>query len=368
MNLDRRSFITGLAAVPLVAAIGGCGGDAGPRYNAEAPRVALAWIKNVEYAGLFIADHLNYYKAEGMTPNFLSGGPNSPMPSVNVSAGNAQIGFDNDFRRFMDAVLLGNDLVIVGAQYQRSPGGIISLARRPILTPEDLVGSRFLGQDGVETIVDAVLTMAGLPIEYDYFPAGYSVAALVEGQGDAYSAFAVNQPITLQREYGMEEGKDFFFISWAELGLGGYGNMMFCKREFLEAEFNTVVGFLRATIKGWYYNAAHLNLAPELVLDGPGRDLGLEIEQQRIQNKIQLEYMHSALTAEKGIFWIDSEDVELNMYPSLRATGRTNLPPAAEVFDTRALEAAYEEITLPLTSRAGMEKITQPSNNTGKEI
>ena len=54
MNLDRRSFITGLAAVPLVAAIGGGGGDAGPRYNVEAPRVALAWIKNVEYAGLFI--------------------------------------------------------------------------------------------------------------------------------------------------------------------------------------------------------------------------------------------------------------------------------------------------------------------------
>ena len=26
--------------------------------------------------------------------------------------------FDNDFRRFMDAVLLGNDLVIVGAQYR----------------------------------------------------------------------------------------------------------------------------------------------------------------------------------------------------------------------------------------------------------
>ena len=131
------------------------------------------------------------------------------MPSVSVSAGNAQFGFDNDFRRFMDAVLLGNDLVIVGAQYQRSPGGIISLAERPILSPKDLVGCRFLGQDGVETIVNAVLTMADLPIDYEYFPAGYSVAALVEGQGDAYSAFAVNQPITLQTEYGMEEGKIF---------------------------------------------------------------------------------------------------------------------------------------------------------------
>ena len=348
VNPHRRRFIAGLAAAPMVAALGGCG-NSGSKYNIEAPRVALAWIKNVEYAGLLVSDHLKYYEAEGMRPDFLSGGPNSPMPSVSVSAGNAQFGFDNDFRRFMDAVLLGNDLVIVGAQYQRSPGGIISLAKRPILTPNDLVGCRFLGQDGVETIVDAVLTMAGLPVEYDYFPAGYSVAALVEGQGDAYSAFAVNQPITLQTEYGMKEGKDFFFVSWAELGLGGYANMMFCRREFLETEFDTVVGFLRGTIKGWLYNAADPSFAPELVVNGPGRDLGLEINQQKIQNEIQIEYMHSALTKEKGIFWIDPEDVEQNMYPSLRATGRTNLPPAAEIFDTRALQAAYEEIKLPLS-------------------
>lgn len=352
MSLNRRRFAAGLAAVPMAAAIAGCGSGSSPRYNIEAPRVALAWIKNVEYAGLFVADHLKYYEAEGLTPNFLSGGPNSPMPSVSVSAGNAQFGFDNDFRRFMDAVLLGNDLVIVGAQYQRSPGGILSLAKRPVLTPEDLVGSRFLGQEGVETIVNAVLTMAGLPNEYQYFPAGYSVAALVEGQGDAYSAFAVNQPITLQTEYGMEEGKDFFFVSWAELGLGGYANMMFCKRDFLEKEFDTVVGFLRGTIKGWLYNIADPDLAPELVVSGPGRDLGLEIAQQRIQNKIQLNYMHSALTAEKGIFWIDPEDVKQNMYPSLRAIGKTDLPPAERVFDTRALTAAYEEIAVPFIPQA----------------
>ena len=345
LNFDRRRFVTSLAAAPVLAAIGGCG-KSEPNYNVETPRVALAWIKNVEYAGLFVAEHMNYYSDEGMRPTFLSGGPNSPMPSVSVSAGNAQFGFDNDFRRFMDAVLLGNDLVIVGAQYQRSPGGIISLAERPILSPKDLVGCRFLGQDGVETIVNAVLTMADLPIDYEYFPAGYSVAALVEGQGDAYSAFAVNQPITLQTEYGMEEGKDFFFTSWAELGLAGYANMMFCQRKFLEAEFDTVVGFLRATIKGWLYNAKDPKFAPELVVNGPGRDLGLEIDQQLIQNEIQLEYMQSALTEEKGIFWIDPAEVERSMYPSLRATGRTNLPPATDIFDTRALQAAYKEISV----------------------
>ena len=47
VNPHRRRFIAGLAAAPIVAAFGGCG-SAGPKYNIEAPRVALAWIKNVE--------------------------------------------------------------------------------------------------------------------------------------------------------------------------------------------------------------------------------------------------------------------------------------------------------------------------------
>jgi hypothetical protein len=74
--------------------------------------------------------------------------------------------------------------------------------------------------------------------------------------------------------------------------------------------------------------------------------LGLEIEQQTIHNRIQLDYVTSPLTDQKGIFWIDPEDVESNMYPSLRATGRPDLPPVETIFDTRPLEAAYQTIDL----------------------
>ena len=64
MHLDRRHLLKGLAAIPLAAAMGSCGGATGSRYDIKAPRVALAWIKNVEYAGLFVAEHLKYYEAE----------------------------------------------------------------------------------------------------------------------------------------------------------------------------------------------------------------------------------------------------------------------------------------------------------------
>ncbi len=325
--------------------------DSGPQL--PAPRVALAWIKNVEYAGLFVAETKQYYTLEGIAPIFLNGGPNAPMPSVSVAANNAQFGFDNDLRRFMDAVLLGNDLVMLGAQYQRSPGGVISLSDRPIRKAEDLIGCRFLGQEGVETIVDAVLKVAGLPLDYEFLPAGYSVASLVEGQGDAYSGFAVNQPLTLEQKYGMRLNKDYFFTSWSELGLKGYANMLFCARSYLQDNFDIAVKFLKGTIQGWQFNASNIEYGAQLVVDTHGRNLGLELDQQLRQNEIQQPFMQSPLTQEKGIFWIDAGTLETEMYPSLKAAGRDNLPDPERLIDTSVLSAAYAE----LSTMAGQAEI-----------
>ena len=175
----------------------GCGSTETPNIDFS-PKVALAWIKNVEYGGFFAAESLGYYDEVSIQPVFLPGGPNAPVPVVSVVAGKAQIGFSNDLYRLIDAVALGNDLVVLGAQYQVHPGGVISYASKPVLQPEDLVGIRFLGQEGTESTLDTVLSLAGLPVEYSYLPAGYSIDPFVNKLGDAYHGFATNQPITLE--------------------------------------------------------------------------------------------------------------------------------------------------------------------------
>ena len=325
----------------------GCGSEEVASEDVSQLRVALAWINNVEYAGLFVAQAKNFYSSYGVKPIFLPGGPNAPMPTVSVAAAAAQLGFDNDLRRFIEAINLGNDFVIIGAQYQRSPGGVISLANRPVRRAEDLVGCRFLGQEGVKTIVDAALTLAGLPLEYTYLPAGYSVSSLVENQGDAYSGFAVNQPVTLENEYGMKPNIDYFFTSWADLGLHGYANMLFCHRQFLDENFQEAVRFLAGTIQGWRANFQNPAFGVDLVLNEHGRNLGLDRAQQMKQNRIQADYMRSDLTQQKGLFWVDAGVLEEKMYPSLLAGGIEELPDADSVVDTRVLEAAYELISKP---------------------
>lgn len=345
IRMTRRRFLAaggglawGLGATPWLL---GCSPEEPVSADGVAMRTALSWIKNVEYAGFWVALHEGYYAEEGIRPVLLQGGPNAPIPTVAVAAGDAVLGIDSDLRRFVDAVLNGNDLVMIGAQFQRSPAAVLSLPDRPVRQPADLLGCRFLGQQGTELNIESVLAIAGLPSDYRFIPAGYSPEPLLAGQGDAYACFVPNQPITLQMKYGMQPERDYVVTTWSELGLPGYANLLFCQRSYLDAHFDQVVGFLRGTIQGWERNRQDPELAARLAVDQHGRDLGLDLAQQIRQNEAQLPFLESAVTAARGLFWVDPDVLGGAMYDALRASGRRPLPPPERLIDLSVLEAVY---------------------------
>lgn len=356
-TLDRRSFLRlggyGTGAVLLGGLLASCGDDG--ESSAEtatgsggssltAASLAMGWIKNVEYGGNWLALENGFYTDEGIEVEYLQGGPNAPAPAVAVAAGDAQIGVESSLRRFADAVIEGNDFVIFGTQYQTSPGGVLSLAEKPVRTPEDLIGIRFLGQEGVDITIDAVLKIAGLTEgDYEFIPAGFTPDPLVEGAGDAYSCFVVNQPITLEEQFGMVAGEDYVVTTWADLGLPAYANMYFCERSFAEENHDYLVKFLRATIKGWELNAQEdPGVAAGLAVDTYGVDLGLDLAQQTRQNELQIPLMQGPLTDSKGLFWVDSDALGGEMWGALEAAGRDGLPEASSVIDLSVLEDAYD--------------------------
>ncbi len=303
--------------------------------------VAMGWINNVEYGGSWLALENGFYDAEGLEVKYLQGGPNAPTPTVAVAAGDAQVGVDPSLRRFVDAVLEGNDYVIFATQYQTSPGGVLSLASKPVRKPEDLVGIKFLGQEGVDVTIDAVLDIAGLEKNYEFIPAGFTPDPLIEGAGDAYSCFVVNQPITLEQQFGLVEGEDFVVTTWAELGLPAYANMYFCQRSYAEENHDALVAFLRGTIKGWELNLQDPAVAAGLAVDVYGADLGLDLGQQVRQNELQIPLMQGPLTEEKGLFWVDPDALGGAMFAALEASGRDGLPDAESLVDLSILEDAY---------------------------
>lgn len=90
---------------------------------------ANGWVSNVQYSGFFLGIDRGYFEEFGVKAEFLPGGPNTPDTLVSLSAGQADIATAN-WLPFIDAVQKGNDFVLVGAQWAKSPAAVISMAKR----------------------------------------------------------------------------------------------------------------------------------------------------------------------------------------------------------------------------------------------
>jgi len=341
MKISRRIFLKN-AAGSLVAAYSLTGGAA--RAQSVTPiTVALTWIANVEYAGLWIALDRGYFREEGFDVKYVPGGPNAPAPLVTVAAGKAEIGYANWFP-FLDAVGKGNDFALIGHTFPVSPLGILSLAAKPIRKPADLVGAKILAQGPTErTAVEAALALNNLPKNVQFVPAGFSPEPLLSKQGDGYTAFVTNQAIALEG-MGLARDRDFFFVSFDELGYHTYASGLFTSRQMLQKERARVVAFMRALTRGWLENEKDPGLAPKLVLAKYGVDLGLNPKQQMRQNEVQLALTKNPRAPQKRILELDRDSLSGPMYAAARATGRTSLPPVEQIADFGVMEEVYRTL------------------------
>lgn len=341
MTLSRRSFLKA-ATGSLVAGSSLAAGIA--RGQATTPiTVALTWIPNVEYAGLWIAIEKGFFREEGLEVQHVPGGPNAPAPLVTVAAGKAQIGYANWFP-FLDAVAKGNDFVLIGYTFPVSPLGILSLAAKPIRKPADLVGAKILAQGPTERLaVEAVLALNNLPKNVTFLPTGFSPEPLLSKQGDGYTAFVTNQAISLER-MGMTRDKDFYFVSFDELGYQTYASGLFTSRQMLQKDRARVVGFMRALTRGWIENEKDPTLAPKLVLGKFGVDLGLDTKQQQRQNEVQIGLTKNPKASQQRLLQIDRETLAGPMYAAAKATGRSSLPPVEQIADFTVVDEVYRTL------------------------
>ena len=300
-------------------------------------RLQLGWIANVEYAGMWLGLERGYFRQNGINLQYAAGGPNSPAAPVVVASGSADVGYAN-WLPFLDAISRGNDFVMFGATFPVSPLGIISLAKKPLRAPADLVDAKILAQGPNEkTAIDATLALAGLPVRWTMVPAGFSPEPLLAGDAQGYTAFGTNQVITLER-MGLVNGKDFFFTSFDALGFRSYASTLFTPRAFLDKHRPQLTGFLAALIRGWIDNEREPEVAPKLVIDKYGKDYGLDPMQQTRQNQLQIPLVRAA--APHPILTLDRDVVSGPMMAAARATGRSNLPDVAAIIDFKVAEEA----------------------------
>lgn len=348
-GVSRRRALRGLGSAGLATALVPLPLQFASRARAQAaPRpgtitTALSWIPNHQFSGLWIALEKGWFNEAGVRVEWRPGGPNTPNGVERVASGEVGLGSQSGMRPVLEAITKGNDLVVIGSRFQRGPGGMLSLAKSPILEAKDLIGKRLIlpSPTDVRTI-EIVLKLSKLPSapsNFKYVPGGFDPQALVDGQGDAMLAFVTNQAVGLEAK-GMVRDKDYFFRSFDELGLPSYSGMLFGTRKWVAENRDLVVRYLRAEIRGWTENEANPAYAAKLVVEKYGADFALDLKRETRSNELQMPFLHSAETKENGLFWVSRDRLGGAMYDGLRAGGLERLPDIDKFLDLSLLRDA----------------------------
>jgi ABC-type nitrate/sulfonate/bicarbonate transport system substrate-binding protein len=298
--------------------------------------IRLSWIKNVEFAGEYIADQRGYYKEAGFSGvNLIAGGPSATPQDTDVATGKAFIGISApDITG--SAVLQGAPLKIIGAQYQKNPFAIVSMADSPIKTPEEMVGKKIGVQATNESIWTAFLkaneidpaSIEKVPVEFDPLP-------LTTGTVDGWFSFITNEP-NLLRVKGFEVAT--FLLADYNYPLVSQCYMV--TDESIADDRDKIKAALTAEIRGWKAATADPALGAKLAATVYGKDLGLDEEEQVLESKDQNTLVLTEETKANGLFTITDELLAENI-ETLKLAG-VDLT-AEKLFDLSIIKELYEE-------------------------
>jgi ABC-type nitrate/sulfonate/bicarbonate transport system substrate-binding protein len=317
--MNRRNFLgagAGAAALPFLPR---------PARAATPFTMQAAWINDAEFAGYFIAIDEGYFTEEGLDITYLPGGPDI-IPESSLVTGRADLSLTTPDTTIKAIVEQGAPFKIIGAQYQKNPIGIVSLAKAPILTPADMVG-KTIAVPPVNTIsVEAVLAINGIDrSQVNIVPYSYDPTPLIRGEIDGSLDFTTNVPYTI-KTMG-EEAVSFLLY---DFGFTIYNDTVVVTEETLATRRADLVGWLRASRRGWVENFKDPDLWPPRWMDTWFAGTGRSLENELFFNRAQQPLMESP----SGYMAMTEEGIAAN----LEALARVGINGTRDMFDTTLLE------------------------------
>ncbi len=248
------------------------------------------------------------------------------IPESTIVAGRADLALTTPDTTIKAIVEQGAKFKIIGAQYQKNPIGIVSLAKAPITSPAEMVG-KTIAVPPVNTIsVEAVLAMNGIDkASVNIVPYAYDPTPLLKGEIDASLDFTTNVPYTI-KTMG-EEAVSFLLY---DFGYTIYNDTVVVTEEVLAAKRAELVAWLRASRKGWDENFVDPAAWPPKWETTHFAGTGRTIDNEIFFNTAQKPLMENP----GGIFAMTEEGIAAN----LEALAKVGIVGTREMFDTTLLE------------------------------
>src|SRR5262249_44267850 len=131
-------------------------------------------------------------------------------------------------------------------------------------------------------------------------PASPDPAALVTGQIDGYSGYSTNQGVLLQTR-----GIEIYTLNVQDdLGVPETVGTIYAREDFLGANRDLVVRFLRASAEAWRWAIAHPEETAPMMVDRYGAP-GLDFTAQLTEIRASRPYIEAGVGTTKGLLALD---------------------------------------------------------------
>jgi ABC-type nitrate/sulfonate/bicarbonate transport system substrate-binding protein len=257
--------------------------------------------------------------------HYLSGGPDV-IPESALLAGKAPVALTVPDTTIKAITTQGAKFKIIGAQFQKTPIGVVSLASNPVPNVKALEGKVLAVPPVNMAQVVGMLRLNGIaksavrivPYQFDPTP-------LIKGEIDATVDFVTDVPYTIELS-----GKKAVSFLMYDYGVTVYADTVTVTEEFLATNRPLLVRWLRASRQGWVENFKDPAKYPKLFKDswfsGTGRATDNDIYTNN-GDKALIDTPH-------GIFSMTEDDIAANI-KYLKSIG---IAAERSIFDTTLLE------------------------------
>jgi NitT/TauT family transport system substrate-binding protein len=217
----------------------------------------LKWLPQAQFAGYFVAQDRGFYRQQGLSVSFGSGGP-TIAPENAVLRGQADVGVD-----WLSALLVardrGADLTNIAQIFQASGQRLIAFKSSGIRTVPQLRGKRvgvsFAGNQYQFNALMGRYHMAPPQKYMTVVSQDVTMRLFLTHQIDATTVQTYNE-LGIVYEHGVKPNRLTIF-DYNALGVSMLEDDLFARPAWLHTHASVVVRFLRASLRGWQWAVAH---------------------------------------------------------------------------------------------------------------
>ena len=323
-----KKFLMGAAVLALSAGAG----------LAEEVKLQLKWVTQAQFAGYYVAAEKGFFTEEGLDVTILPGGPDI-APSQVMAGGGADVMID-----WMPSALAAREkglaLVNIAQPFKSSGMMLTCLKETGITSPADFKGKTlgvwFFGNEYpfLSWMSKLGIPTAGGADGVEVLKQGFNVDPLLQKQAACVSTMTYNEYWQVI-DAGIAP-EDLVTFKYEDEGVATLEDGLYVMEDRLAdpAFKETMVKFVRATMKGWKYAETNPDEAAMIVLENDETGAQTEAHQKRMMGEV------AKLTAGSAGA-LDVADYE--------RTVATLLGGGSDPVITKAPEGAY---TLDITNEA----------------